>query len=66
MESFRTPPAGPNRSDDAFPPPRRRRRRRWARRLLARLRGPWLLQSAAVLLFAILLGLLAVLLLDRW
>lgn len=63
MDSFRTSSRPSNGSDSPSAPVRRRRR--WGKRLLARLRGRWLLQAAAVLLFAVILGLLAALFLDR-
>jgi hypothetical protein len=64
VDSFTNPRARPERPEYPSPPLRRRRRGR-AKRLLAKLRGPWLLQTAGVLLFAVLLGLAVVLLLDR-
>jgi len=64
MKSFRIP-STPTNGSDYRPAPARRRRRGWGRLVLALLRGPWLLQAAALLLFALILGVLAALFLDR-
>jgi len=65
MDSFEIPPGPADGPDQPLGRERRRRRRGWGARLLARLRERWLLQAAAVLLGAVVLGLLVVLLLDR-
>lgn len=65
MDSFGIRSGPGNGANHPLDPRRRRRRRSWGERLLARLRDRWLLQTAAVLLGAVILGLLAVLLLDR-
>ncbi|HXZ27701.1 MAG TPA: hypothetical protein VEG08_06840, partial [Terriglobales bacterium] len=57
---------GPTNASDQSPGGEwRRRRRGWGGRLLARLRGPWLLPAAGIILFGVLVGLMTVFLLDR-